>query len=308
MTTLASLLSSSESRFLHAKGDENLSDAKAVILGLPFEMGDNAFHPGAKNGPDAIRAASQQLDRFYPEFSSIDAIEELRLVDCGNVIVTPGSFDESAENIERVVGTFARDGYRIMSFGGDGSVTLPQLRGWGPITSDLVVLHFDAHTDTYPQSEPDIHTTATTFTAAAGEGVITPAHCMHIGMRGTVSVQNVAEFGRDQGFTIISGDDIRAIGIDTTMARVREFVGSAPVYVCWDMDFFDPSVAPGVCNPTWGGVSALDGLAMLRALAGIDLVAMDINTVVPDSDINGMTAHLAATVALAGLHLFRRAG
>ncbi|MBZ0215618.1 MAG: arginase family protein, partial [Fimbriimonadaceae bacterium] len=253
------------------------------------------------------RKASQQLDRYFPQFSAIDAIDELRLVDCGNVAVTPGSFTESAENMERVVGTLARDGYRILSFGGDGSVTLPQLRGWGPITSDLVVLHFDAHSDAYPQPDPDIHTTATTFTAAAREGAINPKQCMHIGMRGTVSVQNVAEFDRGLGFSIIDNEDMRSNGVEATMGDIREFVGHAPVYVCWDMDFFDPSAAPGVCNPTWGGVSAGEGLTMLKALAGIDLVAMDINNVVPDSDVNGMTAHLAATVALAGLHLFRRA-
>jgi agmatinase len=76
-----------------------------------------------------------------------------------------------------------------------------------------------------------------------------------------------------------------------------------PVYLSWDMDSFDPSVAPGVCTPTWGGFTAREGLQLLRGLAGLDIVAIDINTVSPPHDVNGMTAHLAAYIAFETLLL-----
>ncbi len=307
MVSIDSLLKEPKTRFLGANGLDQLSAAKAVILGLPFEAGGNKHHPGAKKGPNAIRRQSQQLDRYFPAFSTVDAIDELGLVDCGNALVSPEDFTKSAIQIEHIIGVLARDGYRILSLGGDGSVTLPQLRAWGPITSEMVVLHFGAHTDTCSLGEAGLHTTTNTFTHAAKEGVVKPEQCMHIGMRGTVSVAGVAEFGRETGFEITDAREMRAKGIDMTMAKVKEFTGRSPVYVCWDMGFFDPSAAPGVGNPAWGGVSAGQGLAILEALAGLDIVAMDINTIVPKSDIKGMTAHLGATVALAGLHLFRRA-
>ena len=307
MVTLQSLLSEPESRFLGAEGIEALPAAKAVALGLVWEMGGNVFHPGASSAPDAIRAQSQRLDRYFPAFSDVDAIEALGLVDCGSVVGGDGDFADAATRIEHAVTILAREGYRILSFGGDGSVTLPQLRAWGPVSSDLVVLHFDAHTDAYPLPGPGKHTTATTFTHAAQEKVIDPSRCMHIGMRGTVSVADVAEYGRGLGFEIIDDAELRRDGLAAVMDLVKEFAGRAPVYVCWDMDIFDPSCAPGVCDPTWGGLSAAEGLGILQALAGLDIVALDINTVVPDSDIRDMTANLAATVALAGLHLFRRA-
>jgi agmatinase len=75
------------------------------------------------------------------------------------------------------------------------------------------------------------------------------------------------------------------------------------VYLCFDMDFFDPSCAPGVCTPTWGGASAREGLDFLHALAGIDFVAFDVNTVSPPHDVGGMTAFLAGTVMLECLTL-----
>jgi agmatinase len=62
------------------------------------------------------------------------------------------------------------------------------------------------------------------------------------------------------------------------------------------MDVFDPSVAPGVYTPAWGGFSAAEGLAFVKALAGLDIVGFDVNTTSPDYDVQGLTAWLAATV------------
>jgi agmatinase len=59
-----------------------------------------------------------------------------------------------------------------------------------------------------------------------------------------------------------------------------------------------------VANPVWGGFSAAEGLTILRGLAGLDIVAIDVNTVSPPHDSAGMTAFLAGQVmveAMAGI-------
>jgi agmatinase len=92
--------------------------------------------------------------------------------------------------------------------------------------------------------------------------------------------------------------------IASTAARVIETIGDRPVYLCFDMDFFDPSAAPGVCTPTWGGAAAHEGLDLLERLAALDTRVVDVNTVSPPHDSAGITAFLAATVMwtfLAGL-------
>ena len=78
------------------------------------------------------------------------------------------------------------------------------------------------------------------------------------------------------------------------LREIRERMAGRPTYLCFDMDFFDPSCAPGVCTPAWGGVSASEGLALIAALEGLRFVAFDINTVSPPHDVGGMTAFLAA--------------
>jgi agmatinase len=63
------------------------------------------------------------------------------------------------------------------------------------------------------------------------------------------------------------------------------------------MDFFDPSAAPGVCTPAWGGVTAQEGLDLVETLTRqLNVVLLDVNTVSPPHDTGGMTAFLAATV------------
>ena len=79
------------------------------------------------------------------------------------------------------------------------------------------------------------------------------------------------------------------------------------MYLCWDMDFLDPSCAPGVFTPTWGGVSAREGLAMLQGLAGLDIVATDVNTLSPLHDSSDMSGFLAATCVMECIHLVYRA-
>ena len=56
-------------------------------------------------------------------------------------------------------------------------------------------------------------------------------------------------------------------------------------------------------TPAWGGVTAREGIYLLRRLAGLQLVAFDVNTVSPPHDVAGMTAMLAARVMLECLFL-----
>ena len=55
-----------------------------------------------------------------------------------------------------------------------------------------------------------------------------------------------------------------------------------------------------------GAGSSPAGLQLLRALAGLDIVAIDVNTVSPPHDVNGLTAGLAAQVVYEALVLVCR--
>lgn len=288
-----------------AQGD---AASRAVIVGIPFDCGLHPLRVGARMGPAAIREQSGLVRPYQPPFADFDVLEALGVVDAGDVDVVLGDLAESYRRIEDAVARIAAAGAVPVTFGGDGAVTLPQLRALHRHHPDLALLHFDAHTDTYPDAEPagrnePDYNPATTFARAAEEGLLDLTHSIHVGARGTISQGGVFDYTRAKGYELITGIDLAAGGIEDTLEHVRERLAGRPVYLCWDMDFFDPSCAPGVFTPTWGGVSAREGLAILHGLAGLDIAACDVNTLSPLHDVGGMTAFLAATVVVECLFL-----
>ena len=133
------------------------------------------------------------------------------------------------------------------------------------------MLHVDAHTDTYRGDGNQDHmryNVATTFTRAAEEGLIDTNASLHIGPRGPTMDNSVFEHTREVGFQLIDGDDLFETGLIKTADNLVEQLKDRTVYLCFDMDFFDPSCVPGVCTPTRGGATAREGLrAQLRDLS-----------------------------------------
>ncbi|HVH74749.1 MAG TPA: arginase family protein [Stellaceae bacterium] len=284
--------------FMGVPAARKLSGNLAAILGIPFDCGVHPTRIGARLGPQAIRQQSGLVRRYEPPFRDFDPIERLRLVDCGDVKVRPSYISEAFANIDRAVSEIVTAGAIPVTMGGDGAVTLPQLRALHRRHPGLVVLHIDAHTDAYPDDGVSKYTTATTFTRAAEEGVVDTENSIHLGARGPIAYQGIFEYTRRWGYELIAGAELERQGIPAILAYIRKRLEGRPVYLCFDMDVFDPSVAPGVCTPTWGGLTAKEGLALLDGLAGLDFVAFDVNTVSPPHDSAGMTAFLAGTVIL----------
>lgn len=185
------------------------------------------------------------------------------------------------------------NGAVTVTMGGDGAISLPEMRALHRRHPDLVVVHIDAHTDAYPI---DGYNTATAFSRAADERLVDPSRSFHIGVRSSLIVPRVYEYGRQIGYSIVTMQELMSRGIDAVFGEVAERIGNRPVYLCFDMDFFDPSVAPGVCTPAWGGASTREGLAALRACSPLNVVGLCVNTVSPPHDPADMTAFLAAHV------------
>ncbi len=280
-----------EVTFLGAPFSASPDGAKVAVLGCPFDHG-TAMRVGARLGPSAIRAASHELGRYDPE-SGRDLIEALQLLDLGDAAVVPSRVAESFQAIEASADAIFAAGALALTMGGDGMVSLPQLRAAARHHPGLVAVHIDAHSDCYPLKED---TTATTFTRAAEEGLLDCARSFHIGLRGATRHPEAWSHPRALGYQVITMRQLKAEGIAAVARRVAESVGGRPLYLCFDMDFLDASVTPGVCNPVFGGASAGEAFALVEALSSLDIVALDVNTVSPPQDVENMTALMAASV------------
>lgn len=280
--------------------------AGAAILGCPFDCGTHPFRIGARQGPQAIRDQSGLVRRYQSELADLDALAELGAIDAGDVALVPSRAEEAFAAIEEAAWRLAAAGAAPVGFGGDGSVSLPLIRAAARVHPDMAVLHVDSHTDAYPVNPVHRYDAATQFTHAALEQRVRTSASWHVGLRGTTTRQGVYSYTRELGYSIVTMRELMQRGMEDVLADLHQSFAGRPVYLSWDMDVFDPSCAPGVCTPAWGGFSAREGIELLRGLDGLDIVAADVNTVSPPQDVNGMTAFLAAAVTYEMLLLIWR--
>ena len=128
--------------FLGIPGDIPWNEAGIIILPVPLEM-TTTYFKGTGTGPDAILSASHQVELFD---------DELEYETFRQGILTLEPMDFSATNIEgavkaveKTVFKLAETGKRIVILGGEHTVTVGAVRAFRKMTSDLSVLHLDAH-------------------------------------------------------------------------------------------------------------------------------------------------------------------
>jgi arginase family enzyme len=236
------------------------------VLGVPFDCGVHPFRIGSRQGPTAIRGQSNLVRRYNPELADFDPLERLGLVDRGDVGVTPSRINDAFERIETAATRIHEAGVIPVTMGGDGSVSLPLLRAAAGRYPGMVAVHLDAHTDSYRYDPNDKYNAATQFTHAAEEQCIVASLSYHMGIRGTTYVQGVFEQTKSLGYNIITIRELFARGFADVLAELHEKLKDRPVYLCFDMDVFDPSCAPGVATPSWGGLSAREALSCYAGL------------------------------------------
>ena len=289
--------------FLHLPYSQDFASAEIAILGLPFDCGIDPTRFGARLGPNAIRLASALTSQLLDDADPSPLTRNV--IDAGDVNLSLQNIHQAFEQIEAAMHQVLAGNCRPITLGGDGAVSLPQMRAIVKHHTDVAVLHFDAHTDAWPLKNNDHFDNTTQFTHGAHEGLIDVVNSIHVGTRGPVNADGAINYARSLGYEVIPFTTMREWGEDRLVAHLHQRLAGRAVYLCFDMDFFDPSVAPGVATPTPGGANAADGIALLRKLEGLKIIAADINTTTPVHDPAGVTASLAATLTSECLALIK---
>lgn len=278
-----------ELSFLRRKYTTDIDGADMVVTGLPFDMA-TTFRPGARLGPQAIRAASVQLaeiaHRAFPY--DVDPFATLAVADYGDCKIDTGYPEEVVGKIEAHATKIIASGAKMMSFGGDHLVTYPLLRAHAEKYGPLSLIHFDAHVDTWEDDGRRLDH-GSMFLRALREGIIVPERSVQIGIRSFSD--------EDHGFTVLNAPWVYTNGCELTIAKIREVVGEQPTYLTFDIDCLDPAFAPGTGTPVAGGLSSIQALTIIRGLTPINLIGMDVVEVAPAYDHAEITAIAAATIA-----------
>jgi len=263
--------------------------APLCIAGIPLDLG-TTNRSGARFGPGAIRQASRMLvDGAHP-YHWVDATK-LPLADIGDFPIMLGDLVRSLALIEEAAAGVAH----LIALGGDHSITLPLLRALRKRRDPPALIHFDAHVDTWPDNFGQAYGHGSVFYHAIEEGLVDPRRMIQIGIRSPVP-REVHDWTTARGVLTLAAQSVHETGPAAVVERIVEVVGDSPVYLSVDIDVLDPAFAPGTGTPEIGGLASWQVQAMLRQLAGLNFVGMDLVEVAPAYDTAEITALAGATL------------
>jgi agmatinase len=282
--------------FARQQNTRDLSGVDVAVVGLPFDQG-TSFRPGARFGPEAIRAASVLLRPYHP-VHHLDLLGGQRVVDWGDAVASPGNAERAVGQLAEQLSEIAGSGAVPLGLGGDHLVVLAELRALAAHHGALGLLLLDSHPDTWDSYGGERYFHGTPFRRALEEGLVDPGRSLMAGIRGPLYSEEVLTDTREMGFTLLPWTELRAMSPERFGELAREQVGSGPAFLSFDVDFVDPAFAPATGTPEPGGPTSAEAIDFVRALAGISFAGFDVVEVSPSYDGPGqVTALLAANVA-----------
>ena len=282
------------STFMRLPPVSSPADVDIALVGVPFD-GGTTNRAGTRHGPREIRNQSSLMRRVH-HVSGTAPYDLVRVGDLGDCPVNPIDLKDALAKIDAFFADIHAAGAIPITAGGDHLISLPILRALAK-DRPLGMIHFDAHSDTndrYFGDNPYTH--GTPFRRAVEEGLLEPKRIVQIGIRGSIYDPADFDFAKANGIRIIFMEEFTARGPTEIMAEAKEIVGDSPIYLSFDVDSIDPSMAPGTGTPEIGGITTTEAQAMLRLLRGLSLAGADIVEVSPPFDFGGMTALVGATV------------
>lgn len=274
-------------------GHDRFGDVQIGLIGAPWDSG-TTNRPGPRHGPRQLRDASTMIRAEHP-VSHIRPFEAVNCADLGDVGPNPASISDSLERMTAFYSQVKAAGIRPLTAGGDHLCSLPILRALAD--QPLGMIHFDSHTDLFHSYfGGEMYTHGTPFRRAVEEGLLDPKRVVQIGIRGTMYDREDLDFAESVGIRIIRIEEFFARGVADVMAEARDIVGAEPLYVSYDIDFVDPTFAPGTGTPEVGGPNSFQALEVCRHLHGLDIRGADLVEVSPPFDASGGTAFLGVSI------------
>jgi arginase len=258
---------------------QTLPPCAVAVLGAPYDAA-SSFLRGPAQAPRRVRDVLHAGSSNWCSEDGEDLSTRTDWRDVGDLEV--GAGEQARAAIEQAIGQLLQRGARVLTLGGDHSITSPILRAYAAAYPELSIVHIDAHPDLYDNFEGDRYSHACPFARIMEEGLA--QRLVQVGIR-TMNPHQRAQAQRF-GVEVI---DMR----EYESHPGRRFDLGTPVYVSLDLDALDPAFAPGVSHHEPGGFSVRDVLNILWNI-GDPIVGADIVEYNPVRDHADQTAMVAA--------------
>jgi arginase len=252
---------------------QDIKQGTVVVLGIPFDE-YSSFLKGAVQGPARIREVLDSDSGNWFTENLLGLGDEDSFIDIGDLKV----FD-FLEDIEPVITDILQQKGKILTLGGDHSITYPIIKAYSKFFGDLNILQFDAHPDLYHEYAGNPYSHGCQFARIMEKGLV--KRLVQVGIRAMTWHQ------KEQADRF----NVEIIEMKDFMPDMN-FNFEGPVYISLDLDGLDPAFAPGVSHLEPGGLSVRDILSVIHKLEN-PVVGADIVELNPIRDINNMTATVA---------------
>lgn len=243
-----------------------------ALVGIPYDR-KSSFMRGPSAAPSEIRKClySHSTNLFAENGISI---EDERIIDNGDIIID--RYLDISKEIKQVLA----GNNRILSLGGDHSITYPILKAYSDYYDNIEILHIDAHADLYDILAGDKYSHACPFARIMEDKLA--ARLVQVGIR------TLNDHQREQS------RKFRTEILEMKNYSIKKVpVMKNPVYLSIDLDGIDPAFAPGVSHHEPGGLTSRDVINIINGIEG-PVIGADIVELNPLRDSNGITAALAA--------------
>lgn len=254
--------------------------AEVMILGLPLQGKVNS-RPGSIHGPQAIRQGSFCIETYSP-FLEKD-LTSLRFYDDGDIVVK-GEGEAALEALSAKISERLPQGVRPVFFGGDHSVSYAAIKALAGRGEKFSVVHLDAHPDSQESFGGESWCYATVMRRARP----LVSEIYQLGIR--TGTQEELKYARKANKLFLVDRFVEGL------AYVEGHAGGENVYVSFDIDAVDPSLAPGTSNPVSGGLLYDQIQLLLNSLRKCKVIGFDLVEVAPNLDPSGLTQIVAAEI------------
>lgn len=266
----------------------------ACFVGIPMDIGASN-RSGTRFGPRAIRAESGMM-RPYNMATGAGPFAKMQVADIGDVAINTFDLKKTVDIITATYDDILKHDVVPLTLGGDHTLSYPVLRSIARKHGPVALIHVDAHADTNDEMFGEKIAHGTPFRRAVEDGLLINDKVFQIGLRGTGYEPGDFDWGRDQGFTVIQAEECWHKSLTPLMEDIRAKIGDVPVYLTYDIDSLDPSIAPGTGTMEIGGLTTIQALEIVRGCKGLNIVGADLVEVAPAYDTTGATAMIAANL------------
>lgn len=233
-----------------------LETARSVILPVPYEA-TTSYGAGAASGPKAIIESSRYMELYDQELKSNPS--SLGIHTLPGLELTRDSPKAAMDELQAAYATILEainDRFLVM-LGGEHSVSGPAILSQVKQHGRVSVLQLDAHLDLRTEFDGSQYSHACVMSRVQDSVDI-----VSVGIRGAAQ-DEVCVAEMNDNITVVWADEMWAD--DGWINRVMDSLGD-PVYITFDVDYFDPSLMPSTGTPEPGGGDWYRTLKLLRSV------------------------------------------